>query len=205
MTEIAVPAGVQALLFDCDGTLADTMPLHWEAWDAAFDAAGVPRADRGFMDNLKGRPAEAITRAYNAAYGQALDPVGFSRAKQGLFRERLHRVTRLEPVTDVFERHRGVLPMAVVSGGTRENVLTTLDALGLGAAFEVVITACDALAAKPAPDMFLAAAARLGVPAAVCQVFEDGEAGLEAARRAGMIATDVRPYLGRRSQLPSGR
>ena len=101
-------------------------------------------------------------------------------------------------MADLARRYAGVLPMAVASGGKAANVRRTLEATGLAGLFPVVLTADDDLAPKPAPDLFLAAARLLGVEPHYCQVFEDGDPGLEAARTAGMIATDIRPILARR-------
>ena len=86
--------------------------------------------------------------------------------------------------------------MAVVSGSNRANVERALQAAGLRELFSVVLTADEGLPPKPAPDLFLEAARRMGVEPCYCQVFEDADSGLEAARQAGMLATDVRPVIG---------
>ena len=98
----------------------------------------------------------------------------------------------IQSVVDVALRYAGILPLAVASGSTRRNVDLELEAIGIPHLFTIILTADDDVRPKPAPDIFLEAARRMAVPAQFCQVFEDGDHGLEGARRAGMLATDVR-------------
>jgi len=193
--KISVFPDVRALIFDCDGTLADTMPFHIQAWHDVFVEIGeVPHQE--FLDPLKGLPEERIVALYNQRYGKTLDVLRVVEDKQRRFRKSLPRVRPIRPVVEVARRHAGRLPMAVVSGGTRDNVLLTLEIIGVAPLFPVVLTADDEFPPKPAPDLFLEAARRLRISPGECQVFEDGDLGLEAARSAGMIAFDVRPVLG---------
>ena len=193
--ELVVPAGISGLIFDCDGTLADTLPLHYHAWEEGFAALGLA-CPQPFLVRHNGKPTEQILQLYNAEFGRQLDVAGFTARKEQRVHELLVDARPLEPVVALARHYQGRLPMAVVSGGTRANVERTLAAIGLRTLFAVVLTADDGLPPKPAPDLFLEAAARLGVAATECQVFEDADAGLEAARRAGMLATDVRPVVG---------
>jgi len=94
---------------------------------------------------------------------------------------------------DIVRQYHGKLPMAVASGGTLGLVTKTLDALGLTSLFQTLVTADDVKHGKPAPDIFLEAARRIGVPPGLCCGFEDGELGLQAIRAAGMIPIDIRP------------
>jgi HAD superfamily hydrolase (TIGR01509 family) len=193
-TAIPLVPGVRGLIFDCDGTLADTMPYHLEAWRQAFEAAGV-HVPRAWLDAQKGSVETRIVARANERFGLTLDPVATVAAKHRVYRELLVEVRPIAPVVAVVRAWRGRLPMAVASGGTRENVHLVLDRLEVSGDFPVVLTADDDLPHKPSPHIFLEAARRLGVDPSACQVFEDGDLGLEAARRAGMEATDVRPYL----------
>jgi beta-phosphoglucomutase-like phosphatase (HAD superfamily) len=192
---LAVAEGVRGLIFDCDGTLADTMALHYAAWEETFAALGLA-CPLEFLIRHNGKPTDRIVAQYNAEFGQRLDIERFAIDKERRAQARLDRARPLEPVAAVARRYHGFLPMAVVSGGTRANVERTLRAIGLCELFPVVLTADDGLPPKPAPDLLLEAARRLDVDPRDCQVFEDADAGLEAARRAGMWATDVRPVLG---------
>ncbi|MGD2218186.1 MAG: HAD family phosphatase [Gemmatimonadales bacterium] len=194
-TKIPVANGVRALIFDCDGTLADTMPYHQEGWRQAFGAAGVSVPD-AWLDSLRGTPEKRVVTLANQRFGFALDPIATVAAKHQVYRRLLEGVRPIESVVAVVRAHQGRLPMAVASGGTREDVHTILERLDLTDAFAAVLTADDDdIEHKPSPAIFLEAARRLGVEPAACQVFEDGDIGLEAARRAGMTATDVRPYI----------
>jgi beta-phosphoglucomutase-like phosphatase (HAD superfamily) len=192
---IAVPPHVRALLFDCDGTLVDTMPLHWQAWLETLREFGI-EISLEFIAAYRGATVEDIVAAVSRATGREIDLAAFVPRKQGRFRELLPGVREIALVADLVRAHHGRLPMAIVSGGCRRNVTASLEATSLARYFPVVLTSDDPFPGKPAPDILLEAARRLGVPPAHCQVFEDGDLGLEAARAAGMLATDVRPWIG---------
>ena len=191
MREIVVPDGIRGLIFDCDGTLVDSMPLHMLAWEQSVKAQGG-RWDYPYFYSKKGMPDKEIIEAYNAEFGFVLDYVRTTALKDDYFRSRGDQLLPIHHVVDVARRYKGVLPMAVASGSTRANVEFQLNALGIAPLFDVVLSADDGIPPKPNPDIFLEAARRLGVPPSRCQVFEDGEIGLEAAQRAGMLATDIR-------------
>ncbi|MGB5423759.1 MAG: HAD family phosphatase [Desulfobacterales bacterium] len=193
---IPVVPGIKGLIFDCDGTLADTMPIHITAWCDSFAAHGVT-CPEDFIQSVTGMPAEKIVAVFNQRYHHHIDALAFAAEKNRRARERLSEALPIDPVVDIVRRYRGILPMAVASGGTRDNVHLTLDVLGLADCFETIITADDPARPKPDPDIFLEAARRMRVEPSHCQVFEDGDAGLEAARTAGMVATDIRPFVGR--------
>lgn len=192
--KIEVQPGVEGLIFDCDGTLADTMPLHLQAWCRTFEDYGLA-CPKSLIYELTGMPAEKIVGVYNERFGTALDARRFAVQKNRRARVLLPRARPLRPVVDVASAYRRAMPMAVASGGSRQNVTLTLSAIGILDWFQVVITSDETVPPKPDPAIFIEAARRMGVMPSKCQVFEDGEVGLEAAGRAGMIAVDVRPYL----------
>ena len=192
---ILVPGYVRGLIFDCDGTLVDSMPLHMKAWEHVIVRYGAPY-HRDFVDSQKGMKETAIVTLYNQRFGTSLDEYSVVAEKQRYLSARIHEVKPFEPIVSVVRRSRRLLPMAVASGSARDIVIGELEAIGLADVFAIVLTADDPLPPKPAPDLFLEAARRMQIPPAQCQVFEDGDAGLEAARRAGMLATDVRPFTG---------
>lgn len=182
---------IQALIFDCDGTLADTMPLHHLAWQETVQAAGGHLPD-GVIDELAGASDHRIAMALNDRYGYQLDSQEMAEEKNRRFLAHLPRVQPIGPVVNIARQYKGRLPMAVASGGYRSAVQAILATIGMDDFFDAVVTSDDVTHSKPAPDVFLEAARWLKVSPEQCHVFEDGDLGLEAARRAGMSATDVR-------------
>jgi beta-phosphoglucomutase family hydrolase len=188
--------GTAALIFDCDGTLADTMPAHYRAWLSMLRPYGIPFPEDRFYA-MGGMPTAQIIRVLAADAGVSLNEAEVERmvhCKEETFLRYLQEVRRIEPVVQIAARFRGRLPLAVASGGYRHTITRTLGHLHLLDWFDVLVTAEDTSRHKPAPDVFLEAARRLGVPASTCVVFEDTDIGLEAACRAEMVAVDVRPW-----------
>jgi HAD superfamily hydrolase (TIGR01509 family) len=191
MGKIVVPQHIKGLIFDCDGTLVDSMPLHMRAWEHVITHQGGAW-DYEFFFSRKGKPEEDIVVEYNREFERSFDPVGTVKTKHEYFYSRLEELKPISHVVEIARKHRGVLPMAVASGGTRRTVDLELETLQIKDLFGVVLTADDDVRPKPAPDIFLEAARRMQVAPEHCQVFEDGDLGLEAARSAGMLATDIR-------------
>ncbi|MEJ2110095.1 MAG: HAD family phosphatase [Acidobacteriota bacterium] len=192
---IEVPNYIKGLIFDCDGTLVDSMPLHWEAWQKAIEIKGGEWQPE-FFSETKGMPEEQIVALYNTRFSRNMDPADTVRIKHGFFRKQSARFRPIIHVLDIVYRYQDILPMAVASGGVRDNVILELETLDIRQYFQVILTADDDVRPKPDPDLFLEAAKRMGVLPANCQVFEDGDLGLQAARSAGMLPTDVREYAG---------
>ncbi len=192
---IIVDSHIKGLIFDSDGTLIDTMPMHYQAWREIIDPVGGNFPEELFYE-LAGVPSEKIVEIINQTSGINLDPKTTTETKENLFISKyLPMAQPIAPVINIAEAHKGKLPMAVATGGTPPVINNALKTLGKEDFFDAVVTAADVKHGKPAPDTFLEAARRLGVEPQYCQVFEDSEAGLEAARRAGMVATDIRPWL----------
>ncbi len=191
---LPLPPGTVALLFDCDGTLADTMTLHYAAWHETLLLHGVD-CPRSFIDTHAGVPTHGIVIEVNNLWGMSLDGDAITAEKEARFVERIHLTKPVEEVLATAHAYFGKLPMAVVSGGTKEMVHAILETIHAIDLFPVIITANDPVAPKPAPDVFLEAARRLDVPANKCHVFEDGDPGIISAQRAGMTFTDVRLVL----------
>jgi HAD superfamily hydrolase (TIGR01509 family) len=181
----------EALIFDCDGTLADTMPAHYRAWQEVLRPHGMVFPEERFYA-LGGVPTRVIARILCEEAGQPLDQDALVQAKEEAFLRQLAAITPVVKVVEIARAGRGVRPMAVASGGRRPIVERTLRQIGVLDWFAAVVTAEDAARHKPDPDIFIEAARRLGVAPAFCTVYEDTDVGLEAARRAGMRAVDVR-------------
>ncbi len=189
------PSGTAALIFDCDGTLADTMPAHFLAWSRVLGEAGIPFPKERFYQ-LGGMPTSRIIPLLCEEAGLPVpDVAALTHAKETEFVRFIDSIRPLEPVLSIATAHRGTLPMAVASGGYRTIVLRTLDVIGVGGWFDAVVCAEDTARHKPDPDVFLEAARRLGVDATRCVAFEDTDLGLEAIHRAGMSAVDIRPWV----------
>jgi HAD superfamily hydrolase (TIGR01509 family) len=184
-----------ALIFDLDGTLADTMPAHFAAWTQTCETHGLVFPEGRFYA-MGGVPSSKIAELLVKESGRALDPELVAHDKEQAFVERLGRegsVAPIAPIVAIARQNLGVAKMAIASGGRRELVLRTLEILGIRDWFPVVVASEDTERHKPEPDVFLEAARQLGVAPAACTVYEDTDIGIEAARRAGMRWVDVRP------------
>jgi len=184
----------EALIFDCDGTLADTMPAHYRAWVDVLQRHGIPFPEPRFYA-LAGTPTREIVRILAADAGKTVDIPAVVRAKEDAFLVQIAEVVPIPRVVEIARAARGVLPMAVASGGQRRIVERTLAQIGVLDWFSALVAAEDTARHKPDPDLFLEAARRLGVPPEICTVYEDADLGIEAARRAGMKYVDVRLAL----------
>jgi HAD superfamily hydrolase (TIGR01509 family) len=179
--------GFEAVIFDCDGTLVDSMPAHFDAWCealASYGAGGIFKEDVFFA--MGGRPTKDIVVDLNSEYGLKLDPSTIALAKREAFLKKLHMLEFIEEVADFARSLRGRVPLAVASGGSRYVVEKTLRLLDCSDWFDEVVTADDVEKGKPSPDIFLHAAKLLGVAPEKCLVIEDAPPGVLAAQAAGM-------------------
>lgn len=190
------PINYRALIFDLDGTLVDSMPAHFKAWCAALaeHGKGVVFPEDVFYA-MGGRPTRDIVAIINGEQGLSLNPDRVASAKKRHFLKSLDSLELIPSIASIAEEHRGRVPMAVASGGSREVVEKTLQTLRISDWFDEVVTSSEVSRGKPAPDIFLEAAKRLGVTPADCVVFEDARAGIEGARKAGMEVVAVPTHL----------
>lgn len=195
-----IPPGTRGLIFDCDGTIADTMPLHYQAWCAVLAEHRCDFPEALFYE-MAGIPTPRIIELLNERHNHSMPVAETAERKEALFEELLPQITPIEPVVRIVHEYAGKLPMAVATGGTRAICTKTLGSLGLLPHFMTLVTADDVEHGKPAPDIFLEAARRLGLPPGECLAFEDAELGLQSARAAGMPVIDIRPL---RIQPPEG-
>ena len=187
----------RGIIFDCDGTLADSMPLHWQAWQVIARRHGFALPKDRFY-SIGGVPSRDILKVLSAEQGVLLDPLAVAREKEA---EYLPLIAQIEPVNivvGVARENYGKIPLAVASGGTRRIIEQVLDHLDILELFQAVVTSEDVVNQKPAPDIFLEAARRLGGPPQYCRAYEDTDLGMRAIRAAGMEAVDVRQLLARR-------
>lgn len=184
--KLRLPTGeFRAYLFDCDGTIADSMPLHYVAWRTALAEWKCPFSEELFY-SWGGFPVAKIISLLNEKRRLKMPIDEVARRKEQLYYDAIHNLKAVPEVLEHIEAQRGRIPFAVVSGSTRDSVETSLRALKLLDRFETLVCAGDYRKSKPDPEGFLVAAKRLAVEPRDCLVFEDTEMGIEAARAAGM-------------------
>ena len=188
---------IRGLIFDCDGTLADTMPLHWRAWKSITERHGIVFPEERFY-LLGGVPSRHILAMLREEQSLNIDPLLVSKEKENAYLQLLAHVGPIEVVVQVAHENYGKIPLAVASGGTRHVIEKVLVHLGLRQLFAAVVTSEDVVHQKPAPDIFLEAARRIGVAPEFCRAYEDTDLGMQAIRAAGMDAVDVRQLMVRR-------
>ena len=188
------PPNPQGIIFDCDGTLADTMPLHWRAWQVIARRHGFSLPEDRFY-SLGGVPSRDILKLLSAEQGVALNPLAVAREKEAEYLPLIAQVEPINTVVGVAREHYGKIPLAVASGGTKRIIEQVLEHLGIRSLFQAIVTCEDVVNQKPAPDIFLEAARRIGVPPQFCRAYEDTDLGMRAIRAAGMAAVDVRDLL----------
>jgi HAD superfamily hydrolase (TIGR01509 family) len=189
---LTLPEGdFKAYLFDCDGTIADSMPLHFIAWTQALVEYGCTSFTEQLFYGWGGMPVGAVVAELNRRDHLSIPIDEFAHRKESLYYE---RIDEIQPVPEVLEQIRlqhGKISLAVVSGSTRESVVKSLEALGLLDLFDTLVCAGDYVNGKAAPDPFLLAALRLGVEPNACLVFEDADIGIQAATAAGMPSVRI--------------
>lgn len=182
----------KAHIFDLDGTLAHSMPFHFEAWTETMADYGISFPREEFYA-LGGVPTARIVEILAEKAGATLDTQKVAQEKEDRFHARMERIGPLTPVKNIAEAYRGIVPLAVATGSNRRTAEVLLDQLEIRDWFDAVITADDIPNPKPAPDTFLIAAERIGVAPEDCCAYEDTDLGLQAIQAAGMHAVDVRP------------
>ena len=191
---------ISALIFDCDGTLTNSMPVHYICWRKTMARHGIEFDEERFYA-LGGMPSDKIVELLAGEAGISLDAAAVAADKEQAFLETLHQLEPIQAVVEIARQHRGKKKMAVASGGFRNVIERQLLQIGVRDWFDTVVTAEDTSRHKPEPDVFLEAARRLGVSPVQCEVYEDSDLGIEAARRAGMQWVDVR-QIHLRSDIP---
>jgi len=183
-----------ALIFDLDGTLADTMPVHFEIWQAILEPLGLDFPEPRFYQ-CGGMPTQKIVEMLCQEQGMEIDPHAVAAQKSAAFFEHVGSIKPIEPIVAIAREYHGKIPMAIATGGGRKAAEATARQIGVHHLFEGLVTADDVTHHKPHPETFLRAAELLGVTADNCRAYEDTQTGIAAARAAGMEVVDVREVL----------
>ncbi len=191
---ITVHPDAKGLIFDLDGTLSDSLPVHVATWNAMGEKYGFI-FDTQIMHDMTGRPTIEFAEQIIERYGVSEKAEVLMRLKQELFWEMAHLLKPISEVVAIVKEFYGKLPMAVGTGASRKSAEIQLKTLNITKYFDVIVSANDVTKHKPEPETFLECARLIGVEPKLCQVFEDGDLGITAAKTAGMIVTDIRPHI----------
>jgi len=192
--QLTVHKEARALIFDLDGTLSNSLPVHVETWNQIGKKYGF-KFDPQILMEMTGRPTIEFARRIVEQFKVDEDPEKIVRIKQQSFWDLAHLLKPVDEIISIVKQYYGKLPMAVGTGASRKSTEVQLAALNLAGYFDAVVSANDVTGHKPQPDTFLKCARLMGVEPKFCQVFEDGDLGIEAAKKAGMFVTDVRDYI----------
>ena len=194
MKKLSVDPRAKALIFDLDGTLVDSMPLHFEAWKEVCATKGLDFSEEEFYA-LAGVPSDRIFEIINERHGTDFDPQRDSHLKEEIYLKKIDQLKPIDVVFDLAKANHGKLPMSIGTGSPGKHSWEAVRALGLDKYFDILVSKNDVKQGKPHPETFLMCAEAMNISPEFCQVFEDGDPGLQAARTAGMIATDIRAYV----------
>ncbi|HEY0701599.1 MAG TPA: HAD family phosphatase [Candidatus Acidoferrales bacterium] len=198
--KLRIPGGeFGAYLFDCDGTVVDSMPLHYLAWRQALAEWNCDFSEETFYA-WGGMPVAEVIARLNLERGLKMPIAEVEARKENLYYERLPQLQAVPEVIEHIDAKFGKIPFAVVSGSTRESVVASLETLKLMDRFDTMVCAGDYARGKPDPEPFLLAASRLGVEPEACLVFEDAEIGIRAATAAGMASVKVASPMERKAR-----
>lgn len=193
MKKLEVNPKAKALIFDLDGTLADTMPVHFWAYKNILTDYGIDFTPELF-GTLAGVPAVGTIQKLNELFGTQMDPEKIGHFKEAEYEKIMHKMNPVEPVVELAKKYYGKMPMAVGTGGYKRLAWKTMEILGLDKYFDILVSSEDVTHPKPHPETFLKCAEMLGVKPEFCQVFEDGDLGIQAANAAGMMSTLVTDF-----------
>jgi len=191
---LMVHSDTRALIFDLDGTLSDSLPVHIATWNKIADKYGFI-FDPQIVFDLTGSPTIEFAKRIVEKYNLNEYPEEIVKIKQHLFWDSANLLNPVDEVLSIVKKYHNKLPMSIGTGASRKSAEVQLHELQIYDYFDFIVTANDVENHKPEPDTFLKCAELMNTEPSVCQVYEDGDLGIEAAKKAGMMVTDVRPYI----------
>ncbi len=192
--ELHVNPEARALIFDLDGTLSNSLPVHIATWNKIGEKYGF-KFDPQILLELTGRPTIEFAKRIVEQYGLDEKPENIVKLKQQSFWDSSQLLKPVEEIIAIVKTYHNKLPMSVGTGASRRSAEVQLKALDIARYFDFIVSAEDVTNHKPEPETFLECARLMNVEPSLCQVFEDGELGITAAKKAGMMVTDVRPHI----------
>ena len=184
----------RALIFDLDGTLSNSLPVHMATWNKVGEVYGF-KFDSQIMVKMTGRATIEFAQHIVERYGLSANPVEIVKLKQQTFWDSAQLLEPVYEIISIVKEYHGKLPMAVGTGASRRSTEVQLEELQIAQYFDAIVSADDVTKHKPEPETFLKCAELMGIEPSKCQVYEDGDLGIEAAKKAGMMVTDVRPHI----------
>lgn len=191
---IEIPKHVKGLIFDLDGTIANTMQHHFESWRKAVLPYGIDFNADLFM-SLTGKPRTATILKLNELFGTTMNPEEVGAIKSSHFKTLVNTTKEISVVADVVRNYHNILPMSIGTGSTKNGAKKTLEVIKMQQYFDIVVTSNDIENPKPHPETFLKCANLMGVDPKDCMVFEDGVLGMQAAEEAKMLVVNVNDYF----------
>jgi beta-phosphoglucomutase family hydrolase len=192
--KLKIDPKAKALIFDLDGTLSDSLPVHIASWHTVCEKLNCSFDERIVVE-MTGMPTISFAERIKKEQNLQVDAEEIVKMKQHEFRRNINRIKPHHAVINLMKKSFGKIPMAVGTGASRQSAMMQMNELGIDHYFDFIVTADDVELHKPEPETFLKCAQLLKVEPEYCQVFEDGEMGMQAAQTAGMILTDVRPFV----------
>jgi beta-phosphoglucomutase family hydrolase len=184
----------EGLIFDCDGTLVDTMPIHFKAWSITTEKYGLIFPEDRFYA-LGGVSPFEVLRILSSEQDKKIDFEEVTQEKESLYMQLISEAKEIPEVMEIVRSNFEKIPMAVASGGTSETVIGILNHCSIKHYFDVIVTSEDVENPKPAPDTFLEAATRMNIAPEKCRAYEDADMGIKAIIAAGMDVVDIRKII----------
>jgi len=192
--KLEIHVNAKALIFDLDGTLSDSLPVHIASWNAVCEKLNCTFDER-IMVEMTGAPTMLFAERIVREQKLLIKPEELVDLKQQEFWKKINRIKPHNAVIDLMKKAHGTMPMSIGTGASRTSAMLQMRELDIDHLFDFIVTADDVDRHKPEPDTFLKCAELMNVEPEFCQVFEDGELGMQAAQTAGMLLTDVRPFV----------